>query len=96
MTNFRKTIQLFLMDYEPTGRIKCSIDGTTDDIFYLERTIRKTGITVKAKGTDFDMITNKQIKYVEDWINNRPMKVLGYLTHNEKFQELIYFYKCCV
>ena len=29
MANFRKTIQLFLMDYEPTGRIKCSIDGTT-------------------------------------------------------------------
>ena len=41
------------------------------------------------KGTDFDMITNKQIKCVEDWINNRPMKVLGYLTPNEKYLELI-------
>lgn len=37
------------------------------------------------KGTDFDTITMKQIKYVENWINNRPMKVLNYLTPNEKF-----------
>lgn len=48
------------------------------------------------KGTDFDMITNEQIKRVEDWINNRPMKVLGYLTPYEKYQELIKFSKCCV
>ena len=48
------------------------------------------------KGTDFDMITNKQIKRVEDWINNRPMKVLGYLTPNEKYQELMKNSKCCV
>jgi IS30 family transposase len=30
----------------------------------------------------------KQIKYVENWINNRPMKVLNYLTPNEMFQHL--------
>ena len=48
------------------------------------------------KGTDFDMITNEQIKRVEEWINNRPMKVLGFLTPNEKYQELIKFSKCCV
>lgn len=40
------------------------------------------------KGTDFDKITDKDIQYVEDWINNRPMKVLGYKTPNQKFYEL--------
>jgi len=48
------------------------------------------------KGTDFDMVTNKQIKRVEDWINTRPMKVLGYLTPNEKYRELMKYSKCCV
>lgn len=40
------------------------------------------------KGTDFDKITDEQIQYVEDWINNRPMKVLGYKTPNQKFHQL--------
>jgi len=39
------------------------------------------------QGTDFDSITIEQIQQVEDWINNRPMKVLGYKTPNEKYQE---------
>ena len=38
------------------------------------------------KGTDFDRITTEEIAYVEDWINNRPMKILGYKTPNEVFQ----------
>ena len=40
------------------------------------------------KGTNFDTITEEEIAFVENWINNRPMKVLGYKTPNEKFQEL--------
>lgn len=40
------------------------------------------------KGTDFGKISLEQIKYVENWINNRPMKVLNYLTPNEKFAQL--------
>ena len=40
------------------------------------------------KGTDFGKISSEQIKYVENWINNRPMKVLNYLTPNEKFAQL--------
>jgi len=41
------------------------------------------------KKTDFDIITEEQIQYVEDWINNRPMKCLDYKTPNEKYKELI-------
>ena len=33
-------------------------------------------------------ISMKQIKYVENWINIRLMKVLGYLISNEKFEQL--------
>lgn len=40
------------------------------------------------KKTDFDKITEEEIQQVEDWINNRPMKVLGYKSPNEKYQEL--------
>ena len=40
------------------------------------------------KGTDFDTITDEQIKYVEDWINNRPMKVLKYQTPYQVFNKL--------
>jgi len=40
------------------------------------------------KGTNFDKIKNEELKYVEDWINNRPMKVLGFKTPNEKFREI--------
>ncbi len=41
------------------------------------------------KKTDFAMITDKQIKEVEDKLNNRPRKTLGYRTPNEVyFKEL--------
>ena len=40
------------------------------------------------KGTNFDNISEEDIQYVEDWINNRPMKILNYLTPNEKCKEL--------
>jgi transposase, IS30 family len=40
------------------------------------------------KRTDFDKITDEEIQQVEDWINNRPMKVLGYKSPNEKYAEL--------
>lgn len=39
------------------------------------------------KKTNFDNISNKEIKAVEDWINNRPMKCLWYKTPNEVFEE---------
>ena len=39
------------------------------------------------KKTNFNNITKKQIKAVEDWINNRPMKCLWYKTPNEVFEE---------
>ena len=40
------------------------------------------------KGTDFDNISEETIQRIENRINNRPMKVLGYKTPNEVFQEL--------
>ena len=39
------------------------------------------------KKTDFDNISDEEIKVVEDWINNRPMKCLWYKTPNEVFEE---------
>ncbi len=41
------------------------------------------------KGTDFSEVTAKQIKWIENKLNNRPRKRLGYLTPNEKFKQII-------
>ena len=41
------------------------------------------------KGTDFSEVTDKQIKRIENILNNRPRKRLGYLTPNEKFKQII-------
>jgi len=38
------------------------------------------------KGTDFAMLSQVKIKRVERWINNRPMKILGYRTPAEVFR----------
>lgn len=37
------------------------------------------------KGTRFEDLTDEQIQAIEDWINNRPMKCLGFQTPNEVF-----------
>ena len=37
------------------------------------------------KKTDFNLITDKEIQYVEDWINNRPMVCLWYKTPKQMF-----------
>ena len=41
------------------------------------------------KWTNFDLVSNEEIQYVEDWINNRPMTCLKFKTPNEKFQECL-------
>jgi len=42
------------------------------------------------KKTDFNTISDEEIQFVEDWINNRPMKVLGFKTPNEAYYEELY------
>jgi len=37
------------------------------------------------KGSDFTIVTDAQIKYVEDKLNNRPRKRFGYLTPNQVY-----------
>lgn len=37
------------------------------------------------KGTGFNKVTAKQLKYIQDKINNRPRKIIGYKTPNEIF-----------
>ncbi len=41
------------------------------------------------KGSDFDEVTDKYIERIENILNNRPRKKLGYLTPNKKFNQLI-------
>ena len=41
------------------------------------------------KGTDFSEINDEFVSWVENKLNNRPRKRLGYLTPNEKFNLLL-------
>ena len=42
-----------------------------------------------SKRTDFDKISDRKIKFVEDWINSKPMKILGFRTPAEAYLEAI-------
>lgn len=39
------------------------------------------------KGTSLDKVSQKQIKYIENWLNNTPRKCLAYKTPNEIMQQ---------
>jgi len=39
------------------------------------------------KGSDIRTLTDEQIEHIVDRLNNRPRKLLGYLTPNEVFYE---------
>jgi transposase, IS30 family len=41
------------------------------------------------KGTDFNEVTKKELRYVQKLLNERPRKVLGYRTPKEVFEELL-------
>ena len=72
-TYFLKTKSYFCKPYHSWEK------GTVENINGLIRRFF-------PKGTDFDTITEEEIAYVEDWINNRPMKILNYMTPKQKLQ----------
>jgi IS30 family transposase len=41
------------------------------------------------KGTDFSSVSEEELQDVIDEINNRPRKILGYMTAREKFYQLL-------
>lgn len=41
------------------------------------------------KGTDFKEVSDGELQDVVEEINNRPRKILGYLTANEMFEKLL-------
>ena len=41
------------------------------------------------KGTNFDKVSQKEVKVVEEWLNSYPRKSLGWKSANDVFQELI-------
>ena len=41
------------------------------------------------KGTDFREVSKEELQDVIDEINNRPRKILGYMTAQEKFDQLL-------
>lgn len=48
------------------------------------------------KGTDFKKVTNEELQEVVDEINNRPRKILGYMTAKEKFNQLLEEARGCI
>ena len=41
------------------------------------------------KGTNFDNITDEQIQKIENWINNRSMKILNWKSPNQVYNEFL-------
>lgn len=41
------------------------------------------------KGMDLSKVTTEQLKFIEDRLNNRPRKILGFKTPNEVFAQLL-------
>ncbi len=41
------------------------------------------------KGTDFREVSEEELQEVVEEINNRPRKILGYMTAREKFDQLL-------
>lgn len=41
------------------------------------------------KGSSFEGVSNERIKFIENRLNNRPRKILGYYTPNEVYQTAI-------
>jgi len=56
--------------------------GTVERRF---RTVRK----MLPKGESLDNISPTRVQEIEDWLNNTPMKVLGYLTPNEAMANIL-------
>ena len=40
------------------------------------------------KGTDFDTVSEEYIQHIENWINNRSMKILNWKSPNEIFNSV--------
>ena len=57
--------------------------------------IENTNLLIRQyfpKGTDFNLISDDELKSVQDELNNRPRKSLGWRTPKEVFQQHL---KCC-
>lgn len=37
------------------------------------------------KGTDFSALKPRELKRIEDWVNNYPRKIFGYKTANDMY-----------
>ena len=57
--------------------------------------IENTNLLIRQyfpKGTDFNLLSDDELKSVQDELNNRPRKSLGWRTPKEVFQQHL---KCC-
>ena len=41
------------------------------------------------KGTDFRTVTPKELRYIEDWVNNYPRKIFGYRSANDMYAHMM-------
>jgi IS30 family transposase len=46
------------------------------------------------KGTDMAQVSEKQIQWIQDWMNNYPRKILGYRTANQMANECLQSSSC--
>lgn len=98
MPDFQSRIQTIttdngaeFMDYE--GLRRSIYDGERCEIYYCHSyaswekgTIERNNRIIRRffpKGTDFTKVTKKQVAAVQDWMNNYPRRILGWMTPNQ-------------
>src|SRR5204863_8896189 len=73
----RLRIDIYFCDpYKPSQR------GTNENFNGLVR-------EYLPKGMDLSTVSAEQLRSIEDKLNNRPRKILGFKTPNETFSELV-------
>ena len=76
------------------AQLKRLLFGTKRERFILENNPQQLALLVEVdtlipKGTDFNQITDKQIKKIQHKINRRPRKKLKYENPKNQFYKLV-------
>ena len=74
-----------------TKRLNCKVYYRNLYVSYQRRSNENINGLVRRlykKGTNFNEISDQEINELQEKINNRPCKILGWKSSNEKFNQI--------
>ena len=79
-TNFKQIIKVDRITIEVLLKQGISVAKIAQHLGKHRSSIYREIRRFFLKRTKFDNVSEKQIKKVQNWMNNKPRKILGYLT----------------